>query len=70
MHDVNAIDKIEFSGSDPLSAPRQIDIQRRPIQVEIWMLCRHFALIAAAEIWVRLGNEIALNSRQKATLTE
>src|SRR5215472_2541953 len=45
VHDINAIDKVEFSANDPLSAPRQIDVQRRPIQVEVWMLCCQLALI-------------------------
>ena len=31
VHDVNSVHEIEFSGANPLRAPRQIDIDRRSI---------------------------------------
>ena len=70
MHDVNSVHEIEFSRRNPLLAPRQIEIDGRPFQREVRVLRRQFALIAAPEIRVWFGNDIAFKSRQKVAFTE
>src|SRR5262249_8302855 len=40
VHDVNSVNEIEFSWGNPLFAPRQIGIDRRPFQREVRVLSR------------------------------
>src|SRR5262249_6148138 len=70
VHDVNSVHEIEFSRGNPLSAPWQIEIDRRPLCGKVRILSRQFSLITAPKIRVWLGNYVTLEARQKLSFAE